>query len=46
MIKGYEGEIDRLTNVEVKPNMLQQQNFLHRIEADQEKVFLYEDELL
>lgn len=46
VVQGYQQEIEKLTTVEVKPNMLQQQNFTHRLESYQEQVYLYEDELL
>ncbi len=33
LFEGYSQEIDRLTTVEVKPDMLKMQNFEHRIES-------------
>lgn len=38
-------EVDKMINVEVKPNMLQQQQFTYSIEGDFEKVMQYEEEL-
>jgi hypothetical protein len=46
MLEGFEKEIEKLTTVEVKPNMLQMQNFQHKIQGYLEQVYLYEDELL
>ena len=43
---GLNSEIEKRTNIEVKPNMLMQQNFTHRLEDHQEQVYLYEDELV
>jgi len=44
-MKGYEREIERSTTVKVKPNMLEQPAFTHRLEDTLQRVFLYEDEL-
>jgi hypothetical protein len=46
MVEGYEREIEKRTHVEVKPNMLVQQKFEHKVEGYQEQVYLYEDETL
>lgn len=46
MLQGFDKEIEKLTTIDVKPNMLQMQNFQHKIEGYQEQVYLYEDELL
>ena len=45
LIFGMEKEFNKLMNVYVKPNKLQEQRFTMTIEDCIQKIFIYEDEL-